>query len=146
LHIQDPIGYLLDKGDWHAVTLAAIAEETKSYPLARLNGEVTYTRKVGEVLDSLREPLKVLDGIKKDVGANFNAQYQQRPQYQEDAYILWEWLPTYTKVPVFDFMFLSVDPAIATASTNDWSVCSVIGVLGPDSYIRHVDRKHIGFL
>jgi predicted phage terminase large subunit-like protein len=147
LHIQDPIGYLLDKGGWHAVTLPAIAEETKSYPLARLNGEVTYIRKVGEVLDPQREPLEVLDGLKKAMGpANFNAQYQQQPQYGEDAYILWEWLPTYTKVPEFDYMFLSVDPAIATASTNDWSVCSVFGVRGPDSYILHVDRKHIGFV
>jgi len=146
LHLQDPIGHLVEKGGWYAVTLPAIAEETKTYELARLKGQDEYTRVFGEVLDPLREPLDVLERTRKEMGTtNFNAQYQQRPEYQEDAYIQWEWFKKYDKPPEFDYLFLSVDPAIATKSTSDWSVCMVIGVLGDENYILNVERKRIDF-
>jgi predicted phage terminase large subunit-like protein len=146
LHLQDPIGQLLATGGWHPVVLPAIAEETKIYKLARVNGYVEFTRKIGDLLDPIREPLAVLDQLKLDMGtANFHAQYQQRPEYTADSLILWEWFPTYKAVPKFDYLFLSVDPAIATTSTADWSVCMVIGVLGKTNYILHVERKHLGF-
>jgi predicted phage terminase large subunit-like protein len=148
LHLQDPIGNLLEGGTgWHPVTLPAIAEEIRTYKLARLTGAAEYTPELGEVLDPVREPLEVLKQIMADMGAaNFNAQYQQRPEYQEDAYINWEWFKRYEKPPpAFDFVFLSVDPAIATNSTADWSVCLVMGVLGDDNYILHDERKRLGF-
>lgn len=147
LHLQDPIGQLLATGGWHAVVLPAIAEETKSYRLARVNGYVEFTRNIGDLLDPIREHQAVLDQQKLDMGvANFNAQYQQRPQHTEDSFILWEWFPNYKDVPKFDHLFLSVDPAIATTSTADWSVCMVIGVLGKTNYIIHVERKRLGFV
>jgi predicted phage terminase large subunit-like protein len=146
LHLQDPIGQLLATGGWHAVVLPAIAEETKTYKLARLKGDMEYTRKIGDLLDPDREPQSVLDQLKLDMGApDFNAQYQQRPEHTADSFILWDWFPKYKDVPKFDYLFLSVDPAIATTSTADWSVCMVIGVLGKENYVLHVERKRFGF-
>jgi predicted phage terminase large subunit-like protein len=146
LHLLDPIGYLLDKGGWHPVILPALAETTQTYRLARLHGYEEYSRPVGELLDPSREPQEVLDDLKAQMGpANFNAQYQQRPEHQGDSYIDWSWFKPFATAPKFDFVFLSVDPAIATNSTSDWSVCMVFGVLGTESYILHVDRKRLGF-
>lgn len=146
LHLQDPIGYLLETGDWHNICLPAIAEQTETFPLARYGGDEQYTRKVGEVLDPVRAPRERLEQRKAAMGAAyFNAQYQQRPEHQDDSYILWDWLKPFETPPAFDFVFLSVDPAIATNSTSDWSVGMVFGVLGTKSYLLHVERKRLGF-
>jgi predicted phage terminase large subunit-like protein len=123
-----------------------IAEEETTYRLARLKGNVEHARHVGDLLDPVREPLAALNQLTAEMGAaKFNAQYMQRPEYEGDCYVDWSWLSTYTTVPDFDFMFLSVDPAIATNSTSDWSACSVIGVLGERSYIVHIERRRCGF-
>lgn len=146
LHLPDPIGQLLASGAWHAVTLPAIAEQTQTFKLAGYLGDTEHVRKVGDVLDPTREPSEVLDQIRLDMGAaNFNAQYQQRPEFQDDSYIVWDWLKRYENSPPFDFVFLSVDPAIATTSTSDWSVCMVFGVLGVQNYVLHIERKRLGF-
>jgi predicted phage terminase large subunit-like protein len=146
LHLLDPIGQLHAKGNWHEVVLPAIAGETKAYPLAHYKGTLEHIRHVGDVLDPVREPQETLDRTKCEMGvANFNAQYQQRPEEDGDAYVRWEWFPQYTQLPEFDFLFLSVDPAIATNSTSDYSAIIVIGVLENRNYIVHIERKRIGF-
>lgn len=147
LHIDDPIGRLLASGNWDEVTLPAIAIEKKSYPLARVQGEAVHTRAIGEVLDPAREPPDVLEKVRATMGsAAFNAQYQQRPDFDTDCYIRWEWFFSFDKPPKFDLVFISVDPAIATHANADFTAALVIGVCGDKDYILHVEHKRLGFM
>jgi predicted phage terminase large subunit-like protein len=146
LHPDDPIGQLNETAVWHQVRLPAIAEETTTHALARVNGAAEHVRQIGEPLDPHREGVTVLDDLRAIMGAAaFNAQYQQRPEYGHDTMVRWPWFGRYETAPEFDFVFLSVDPAIATTLTADWSVCLVMGVLGDDSYVLDVVRHRVGF-
>jgi predicted phage terminase large subunit-like protein len=146
LHLDDPIGQLVSGGGWHEVRLPAIAEDATVHKLARWQGSVECTRSPGEPLDHNREGLEVLERQRALMGAaKFNAQYQQRPEYEQDTALRWQWFRRYDSLPKFDFLFLSLDPAIATTMTADWSVCHVIGVLGGDNYIVDVCRARMSF-
>ncbi len=146
LHIDDPGGRLLATGAWREVALPARATETRSYPLARINGEATHIRQIGDVLDPVREPPPVLDEIRATMGAAaFNAQYQQQPEFDNDCFIRWEWFFPYDQTPKFDYVFMSVDPAYATHSNADYTAALVIGVVGKKDYILHVERKRLEF-
>lgn len=147
LHPLDPIGQLMEKNTWRYISLPLVAEKTETYRLARVNGYKEKTWKVGEFLDPTRWNEDVIRDLRENMGAHaFNAQYLQQPEHQEDFYIEWKWFPQFEKPPLFDLLILTVDPAQATKSTNDWSAIVVIGVLGELSYILHIDRVRLGFI
>lgn len=93
LHERDPLGWLMDKmqdGDadqYTVVRIPLIAEKTTIYEVPCVEKpdapHYQYVRKAGEVLDPDRYPDKVVRALKKQMGANFDGQYQQRPTKME---------------------------------------------------------------
>lgn len=126
VHMDDLTGHLLREGgeDWTLLSLPAIAEAEEDIPLLR--GRV-YRRKVGEAL-SLREPVTVLEALKRDMGSDvFQAQYQQDPVPPGGVMIKREWLQYYDALPADRHLWQTVqswDTAAKGGPQNDWSVCT----------------------
>lgn len=146
LHVDDLIGHLKDKGGFYHLSLPAIAEEPQSI---RIDPHTTITRQPGHILHPEREPLGVLEEIKRQIGqAAFNAQYQQRPSPPEGNMIRWAWLKPYDKLPARqsnDIVVQSWDTAAKSGDTNDWSVCTTWFVQGSDYYLVDVHRARLEF-
>lgn len=88
LHAEDLSGYLLEKGGWEHLCLPAIAPEPTTIAL----GNFLYARKTGEALHEAREPLALLERIKRELGSvQFSAQYQQAPQRLSGGLIRPHW-------------------------------------------------------
>lgn len=138
LHQDDPVGHLLETGEWFELSLPAIAPEEHIVPLGR--GQFHHRRE-GEVLHPSRESLVVLQRQRLRMGSiDFNAQYNQRPVPVDGNVIKAEWLKTYASG--FDAsraggkIVLSWDTASKDGPFSDWSVCIV----------AHVDRSTIRIL
>ena len=77
LHEDDLPGRLLREGGWHHLDLPAIAQEDQEIPIGP---DAVHRRRKGEALHPEREPLALLEGIKREMGSlTFSAQYLQRP-------------------------------------------------------------------
>jgi hypothetical protein len=101
LHTEDLVGRLLDleAEAWEVVSIPAIATEDKSYQLSDTPDDI-YFRPAGEVLHKEREPLPVLDEIRRAQGSlNFSAQYQQAPVAPGGNVIRRDWLRYYATPP-----------------------------------------------
>ena len=97
IHVDDLVGHVRDQEDWTLLNLPAIAEESQRVQ----TGAFSYIyRKPGDVLHPAREPLHVLERIKKSTGSyHFAAQYQQCPVPPGGAMIQADWLKTYGDPP-----------------------------------------------
>ena len=83
LHEDDLVGHVLEKEDWEVLTIPAIAVEDMTYQLGP-RPEQIYSRQAGDLLHPDREPLEVLERIRRNLGSlNFSAQYQQNPMPAE---------------------------------------------------------------
>ena len=83
-HQDDPVGHLLATGGWDALILPAIAPSDLTFPI--LPGK--YDWKAGEPLQALRQPLHVLDDLKRQMGfEKFSAQYLQDPLPESNQHI-----------------------------------------------------------
>ncbi len=133
IHVDDTIARLKAKGTFRILELPAIATKDEVYPLRR--GRV-FSRKVGDVLDPLREPLEVLLALKEEITPIvFEAQYQQNPTAGDEAVIPWESIvrydetrETFRTVPGEDYFVVSWDTAVKTGERNDWTVGAVFFV------------------
>jgi len=146
LHEDDLAGHLIEMGGWDHICLPAIAEHDEQVDIG---GGRTLLRKAGSLLDTKREPVEVLDELKRNLGtAAFQAQYQQRPVPAEGAMIKREWLRTYSRLPPFaptDIIVHSWDTAQKTAAQNDFSVGTIWRLSGPDAYLLNVVRGRFDF-
>jgi predicted phage terminase large subunit-like protein len=128
LHEDDLAAYLIDKGFEH-LNLPAIADQEEQYELSP--GRV-YVRRKGEALFPAREPLHVLDEIRREIGsATFSAQYLQNPVPPEGNRLRWEWFGTYAEPPGRNALLMVVqswDTASTAEPTSDFSVCSTWGL------------------
>jgi predicted phage terminase large subunit-like protein len=147
LHVEDLAGRLLDHGGWEHLNLPAIADTRQTVPLGR--GKV-WKRHPGDVLDPVREPLEVLEQLRRDLGsANFAAQYLQQPTPEEGGHVRWSWFKTYDKTPsrgATDWMVMSWDTAMKGSELNDYSV-GIRALVKPnqDVYILDVIRERLDF-
>ena len=143
LHEDDLCGHLLERAgeDWEVVSLPAIASEDSEYRLSDRPGHV-HLRRCGEVLQPEREPLDVLEGLRRQLGSmTFNAQYQQAPVPAGGNVIRREWLRSYDDVPErFDLVVAAWDTASTLSERSDWSVGLVWGAVGLDHYLLDVHR------
>lgn len=126
VHLDDLTGFLLRQSDeWTVLSLPAIAEGFEETPLT--NGRI-HVRHPGEVLSPEREPLEVLEEIRRQLGADlFSAQYQQAPVPPGGAMVKRAWIQRYTSLPPTDGAHLVVqswDTAAKGGPDNDWSVCT----------------------
>jgi predicted phage terminase large subunit-like protein len=126
LHVDDLSGRLLEHGGWEHLAIPAIAEHEQALTVAPGR---TRLRRPGDILDPEREPLEVLDGLRRQLGAaNFAAQYQQQPVPPEGALVKRQWIRTYEQSPLGKpgySLVQSWDCAYKDGEHNDFSVCTV---------------------
>jgi predicted phage terminase large subunit-like protein len=126
VHMDDLTGFLIEQSDdWTVLTLPAIADSDEVIPC--WEGE-PYFRKAGDVLSPEREPLDVLEDLKRDIGSDpFSAQYQQMPVPPGGAMIKRAWIARYAELPPKSEQLMvmqSWDTANKGGPQNDWSVCT----------------------
>lgn len=146
LHQDDLVGRLLDLEPdvWEVVSIPAIAPEDETFQLSDGPNDI-YVRRAGEVLHEKREPMNILEEIRRAQGSmNFSAQYQQAPVPMGGNVIKRDWLRYYAIPPaLFDRVVVSWDTASTLSETSDWSVGAVWGALGLDFYLLDVYRARL---
>jgi predicted phage terminase large subunit-like protein len=147
LHVDDLSGRLLEAGGWDHLCIPAIAETEQSLDVAEGR---SMTRAIGEVLDQTREPLEVLEGIRRELGsATFEAQYQQQPVPETGGLVEWDWFCTYESEPArtrADKLVISWDPAVKDGETNDYTV-GIVALVKPNRHVYILDliRERMSF-
>ncbi|GJE53392.1 hypothetical protein GOFOIKOB_6471 [Methylobacterium tardum] len=148
LHDDDLCGHLRERApeEWEVVELPAIAVRAESFQLSdRPDG--VYSRSRGEVLQPGREPLDVLEGLRRQLGTlTFSAQYQQAPVPAEGNVIRRDWLRFYEDgedPETFERVVVSWDTASTLGEASDWSAGTVWGVLGLDYYLLDIVRERL---
>ena len=68
VHEDDLAGRLLEKGGWHQLKVAAIAEMDEQIPIDRHR---MYKRKAGDVIDPNGDSLEALMAMKQSMGELF---------------------------------------------------------------------------
>ena len=141
LHEDDLVGHVLEKDDWEVVSLPAIASEPATYQLSDAARDI-YMRDVGEVLHAAREPMSVLEQMRRVQGGMlFQAQYQQQPVPASGMVIKRDWLRFYEELPeAFERVVVSWDTASTLAESSDYSVATVWGAIGVDFHLLDVVR------
>jgi predicted phage terminase large subunit-like protein len=148
LHEDDLVGHLLSRGaeEWEVVTLPSIATEDGVFRLGERKGHVHH-RRSGDVLQPAREPLEVLERLRRQLGSmTFSAQYQQAPVPAGGNVIRREWLRWYTpedRPERFDRIVVSWDTASTLSETGDYSAGTVWGAVGLDYYLLDVVRERV---
>lgn len=142
VHMFDLTGFLLEKSsDWTVLSLPAIAEVDEMIPI----GDGRYHhRRAGEALHPEREPLEVLERLRREVGPDiFAAQWQQCPVPPGGKMIRREWLRYYDVPPKRTRgakVIQSWDTAAKDGAQNDWSVCTTWLVLDDNYYLLDLTR------
>lgn len=121
LHEDDLPAYMLEKGYDH-LNLPAVAEKDEAIPIGR---GLVHQRRVGDLLNPEREPLDVLDRLRRELGpVVYAAQYQQDPVVPGGNMIRIEWFGTYDQPPErHDCLKVvqSWDTGMSSEPTSDWS-------------------------
>jgi predicted phage terminase large subunit-like protein len=141
LHADDLVGHVLERDEWEVVSLPAIATDETLHRLSDVPGDL-YRRRAGELLHPEREPMAVLEQMRRAQGSlTFEAQYQQDPAPVGGNVIRREWLRTYEALPSrFDRIVVAWDTASTLSEASDWSVGTVWGAVGLDYYLLEVVR------
>jgi predicted phage terminase large subunit-like protein len=145
LHQDDLTGHLIEKGGWDLLVLPAIAPRDMNIPI----WQGSFLWRAGEPLQK-REPLNVLDDVKRQLGAStFNAHYLQDPVPELGNMLKREWLKWYEQPPVqqpSDEIIQSWDTALKVTTTSDYSVCLTFLVRNSNEYyLIDVFRKRLNF-
>ena len=148
VHMDDLTGFVTSQSDdWVILNLPAIAEADEDIPISAEN---VYHRKVGEALSPVREPLSVLESLKRQIGSDaFYAQYQQMPVPPGGAMIKRNWIERYDELPPQQdrlIILQSWDTASKGGPENDFSVCTTWLVTRSRRwYLIDVWRKRVDY-
>ena len=146
LHEDDLAGQLLKDGGWDHLDLPAIAQDDEEIPIGP--GAI-HRRRKGEALHPDREPLALLEEIKRAMGSlTFSAQYLQRPVPIEGNLIKRAWINWYENPPTPEVgteVVQSWDVASTTGESRDWSVCTTWLVVKRNYYLLDVWRGRLEF-
>jgi predicted phage terminase large subunit-like protein len=149
LHQDDLVGHVMQQEQWDLVRLPAIAEEDEEHVIRSSYRTWTVRRKAGEALHPEREPLPVLEHLKKTLGEyNFSGQYQQSPSPLGGGMVKFDWLLGYvpgTQPAKFDIVFQSWDTANKSTELSDYSVCTTWGRKNKRLYLLDVFRKRLDY-
>jgi hypothetical protein len=126
LHMDDLVGFVTDQSnEWTVLSLPAIAEVDEDVPIS---ATTVHHRKADDVLSPEREPMSVLESLKRQLGGDvFSAQYQQNPAPPGGAMIKRAWVQRYSALPPERERYLvlqSWDTASKGGPENDYSVCT----------------------
>jgi predicted phage terminase large subunit-like protein len=146
VHEDDLAGRLLEKGGWHHLKVAAIAEMDEQIPIGRHR---MYKRKVGDIIDPNGDSLKVLMAMKQSMGELFfSAQYQQEPIPLAGNIIKAEWFQDYDVAPTCghaDLSVISIDTAMKGEQLSDFSVATVWLNRGDNCYLLDLWRQRVDY-
>ena len=153
LHMDDLVGHVIEQGGWEVVSLPAIAETQERFEFDTLAGTKVVVRQIGEALHPQREPIEILQDIRRTIGEyNFAGQYQQTPSPAGGGLVKEAWLRYYEpheKPPKFDQILQSWDTASKESELADFSVCTTWGLkrngAGYDFYLLDVWREKVAF-
>src|SRR5438270_1119255 len=68
LHEDDLVGHVLEQEPWQVVRFPAIAEADETHQIETIRGAETFPRRRGEALHPDREPVELLDRIRRTIG------------------------------------------------------------------------------
>lgn len=145
LHMDDFAGHVDQLEEWTVLRLPAIADEDVSIPIGP---DRSYGRVAGQVLHPAREPLPVLEGLRRALGSvTFSAQYQQCPVPADGEVVRWSWFQRFAERPSLAQMTIhqSWDTASKADEHHDYSVCTTWGAIGDSLYLLDVDRDRRDF-
>jgi predicted phage terminase large subunit-like protein len=112
--------------------------------MLQIGPDLYHWREPGDVLHPEREPLHILESLRRELGSDiFAAQYQQSPVPPGGAMIQRQWLQYYDILPPRKFparVIQSWDTAVKNGAQNDFSVCTTWLRLGKDFYLMDVTR------
>jgi predicted phage terminase large subunit-like protein len=149
LHEDDLTGHVLAQEPWEVVSFPAIAEADESYLIDTLRGPRIFGRRRGEALHPEREPLAMLEQIRRTIGEyNFAGQYQQAPAPLGGGLVKAAWFRhcTQDELPAkFESIVQSWDTASKASELSDFSVCTTWGILGKDLYLLDVLRRRMEY-
>jgi predicted phage terminase large subunit-like protein len=116
------------------LSFPAIAETEEVHRIETIGGPVCLRRRPGEPLHPDREPLEILERIRRTIGEyNFAGQYQQSPAPLGGGLVKAEWFKRYRENELpepFDRIVQSWDTANKATELSDFSVCTTWGVKG----------------
>ena len=148
VHMDDLTGFVTDQSDeWTVLNLAAIAEADEDIPISATE---VYHRTAGEALSPVREPLSVLEALKRQLGSDaFYAQYQQMPVPPGGAMIKRHWIQPYSELPPEQERLTTLqswDTANKGGPENDFSVCTTwVVTRNRRWYLIDVWRKRVDY-
>ena len=149
VHMDDLTGFVTEQSDeWEILNLPAIAEADEDIPISATS---VYHRTAGEALSPVREPLSVLEKLKRQLGSDaFSAQYQQMPVPPGGAMIKRAWINRYDELPPQEewlTVLQSWDTASKGGPENDFSVCTTWVVIRGVRrwYLIDVWRKRVDY-
>jgi predicted phage terminase large subunit-like protein len=148
LHEDDLVGHVLEKEQWEHIKLAAIAEEDETHLIESRYQVRTIQRKVGKALHPEREPVEILEHLRRTVGEyNFAGQYQQLPAPLGGGLVKAKWFRTYihANLPKFNRTLQSWDTANKSTELSDYSVCTTWGQKGRRLYLLNVSRARLDY-
>lgn len=141
LHVNDLTGFVEAGGGFYKLALPALSTCDERIPVS---DDEVYLRPAGEALHDERESLEMLEAIRDQIGSyNFASQYQQHPESPEGGMFKREWFQIITKPPIFwrnGHWFVSIDTALSTSETADYSAISLIYADKTGYYILFAER------
>jgi predicted phage terminase large subunit-like protein len=149
LHEDDLVGHVLGQEQWEILSFPAIAENDEEHRIETILGPRSFTRRRGEALHPDREPLEVLDRIRRTIGEyNFAGQYQQSPAPLGGGLVKAEWFKRYRESELperFDRVVQSWDTANKATELSDFSVCTTWGVKDKNLFLLAVYRRRLEY-
>lgn len=141
LHVNDLAGYVEDKGGFHKLSFPAIAERDEVIELR--NGR-THRRCKGDALQPAREDSEILHNLRDEIGAfNFAAQYQQSPRTPDGQLFKRKYFAVIDRHPAVSSegeYFISIDSALSTSSTADFTAISIVCIYRRKLYVVRAER------
>jgi predicted phage terminase large subunit-like protein len=149
LHEDDLVGHVAAQEPWEVARFPAIANDDETHLIEAYLETRRVARARGEALHPEREPLAVLEQIRRTIGEyNFACQYQQMPSPQGGGMVKVAWFRTYMpneRPEEFDRIVQSWDTANKASELSDFSVCTSWGIKGKNLYLLHVLRRRMEY-
>ena len=127
----------------------AIAEVDEVHAIETIWEPRCFTRRPGDALHPAREPLAVLQNIRRTIGEyNFAGQYQQSPAPLGGGLVKATWFKRYDEkqqAERFDRIVQSWDTANKATELSDFSVCTTWGVKGKTVYLLGRLRQRLEY-
>lgn len=147
LHPEDLTGHILKKNleeEFRYEVLSLPLVETQSriitYPLSHRQTQ----RQEGDLLWEARDGEREIRAIREELGSSgFEAQCQQNPQIAGGNMVKREWWKYYKELPVYKMKYQSLDTAMETNQTNDYSVCITLVECENGYYLTDVWRQRV---